>query len=148
MLRIITTLNFEHCFFCESTFPPNPLHCLAVMLENVCLECSDFVGQMRTHTFLYMSTTFQFLYFHSWIHWREGIFQTGICLAVPFPKKAPQWGAADAEIKVSSGENTELKCFPFKAWSRSVYSHTWDAYCQGFLPCLFLPFGSIHLHFF
>ena len=33
----------------------------------------------------------------------------------------PQWGAADAEIKVPSGENTELKRSPFKAWSRSVY---------------------------
>ena len=63
-------------------------------------------------------------------------------------KKAPQWGAADAEIKVPSGENTELKRSPFKAWSMSVYSHTCYAYCQGFLPCLFLPFRSIHLHFF
>ena len=60
----------------------------------------------------------------------------------------PQWGAADAEIKVPSGENTELKRSPFIAWSRSVYSHTCYAYCQGFLPCLFLPFQSIHLHFF
>ena len=59
----------------------------------------------------------------------------------------PQWGDADAEIKVPSGENTELKLFPFKAWSRSVYSHTCYAHCQTFLPCLFLPFRSIHLHF-
>ena len=60
----------------------------------------------------------------------------------------PQWGAADAEIKVPSGENTELKRSPFKAWSRSVYSHTYYAYCQGFRPSLFLPSRSIHLHFF
>ena len=60
----------------------------------------------------------------------------------------PQWGAADAEIKVPSGESTELKRSPFNAWSRSVYSHTCYGYCQGFLPCLFLPFWSIHLHFF
>ena len=60
----------------------------------------------------------------------------------------PQWGAADAEIKVPSGENIEFKCSPFKGWSRSVYSHTCYAYCQGFLPCLFLPFRSIHIHFF
>ena len=60
----------------------------------------------------------------------------------------PQWGAVDAEIKVPSGENTELKRSPFIAWSRSVYSHMCYAYCQGFLPCLFLPFKSIHLHFF
>ena len=29
--------------------------------------------------------------------------------------KTPQWGAADAEIKVPSGEYTELKRSPFKA---------------------------------
>ena len=57
-------------------------------------------------------------------------------------------GAADAEIKVPSSENTELKRSPFQAWSKSVYSHTYYAYCQGFLPCLFLHFRSIHLHFF
>ena len=61
---------------------------------------------------------------------------------------SPQWRAADAEIKVSSGENTELKGSPFKAWSSSAYSHTCYAYCQEFLPCSFLPFRSIHLHFF
>ena len=60
----------------------------------------------------------------------------------------PKWGAADAEIKVPSGENTERKRSPFEAWSRSVYSHTCYAYCQGFFPCLFLPFQFIHLHFF
>ena len=31
---------------------------------------------------------------------------------------AVQWGAADAEIKVPSDENTELKRSLFKAWSR------------------------------
>ena len=54
----------------------------------------------------------------------------------------------DAEIKVPSGENTELKRSPFKAWSKSVYSLTCYAYCKRFLPCLFRPFRSIHLHFF
>ena len=62
--------------------------------------------------------------------------------------EAPQRGAADAEIKSPSGENTELKRSPFKASSRSAYSHTCYAYCQRFLPCFFLPFRSIHLHFF
>ena len=57
--------------------------------------------------------------------------------------EAPQWGAADAEIKAPSGENTEFKCSPFEAWSRSVYSHTCYANCQGFLPRLFLPSRSI-----
>ena len=37
---------------------------------------------------------------------------------------------------------------PFEAWSGSVYGHTCYAYCQKVLPCLFLPFQSIHLHFF
>ena len=60
----------------------------------------------------------------------------------------PQWGAANAEMQVPSDENTGLKCSPFKAWSRSEYSHTCYAYCQGFFPFLFLYFRSIHLHFF
>ena len=51
---------------------------------------------------------------------------------------APQWGVADAELKRS----------PFKARSRSVYSHTCCAYCKGIVPCLFLPFRSILLHLF
>ena len=34
----------------------------------------------------------------------------------------PQWGAADAEIKVLSAENPEHMRSPFKAWSRSVSS--------------------------
>ena len=57
----------------------------------------------------------------------------------------PQWGAADAEIKVPSCENTELKRSPFKAWSKSVYSHTCYAYCQGFLSYFYTsgPFTCI-----
>ena len=49
--------------------------------------------------------------------------------------QAPQWGAADAEIKVPSDENTEFKGFLFKAWSRSAYCHACCAYCQGFILC-------------
>ena len=46
-----------------------------------------------------------------------------------------QLGAGDAEIKVPSDENTELKGSSFKTWSRSVYFHACYAYRQGFLPC-------------
>ena len=56
----------------------------------------------------------------------------------------PQWGAADAEIKVPSRENTELKRSPFKARNRSVYSHTWYAYCQGFLSFLLISTLPVH----
>ena len=59
----------------------------------------------------------------------------------------PQWGAPDAESKAPSGEKTEIKRSPFKACCRSVYSHTCYAYCQRFLPNLFLPYRCIHLHF-
>ena len=66
----------------------------------------------------------------------------------PTSSSAPQWGAVDAEIKVPSDENIELKGSPFRAWSRSVYSHSCYVYCQGFLSCLFLPIRTIHQHFF
>ena len=56
----------------------------------------------------------------------------------------PRWGAADAEVKAPSGENTELKRYPFKAWSRSAYSHTCYAYCQGFLSCLLISTLPVH----
>ena len=58
----------------------------------------------------------------------------------------PGGGAADAEIKVPAVENTELKGFPFKAWSRSVL------YMLRLLPgissLLISTFRFIHLHFF
>ena len=79
----------------------------------------------------------------SWVLWHINI----LVLVLYSFVSTPQWGAADAEIKVPSGENTALKCSPFGAWSRSVYSHTCYAYCQRFLSCLFLPFWSIHFHF-
>ena len=41
-------------------------------------------------------------------------------LANSYPSGPLQWGAADAEIKVPSGENTELKRSPFETCSRSV----------------------------
>ena len=77
--------------------------------------------------------------------WHVHIFSSLYSVGTQYPL---QWGAADAEIKVPSGENTELKHSPFKARSRSVYSHACYAYCQGFLPCLFLHFRSIQLLFF
>ena len=63
---------------------------------------------------------------------------------IPSSFFTPQWGAADAEIKVPSGENTELKPSPFEAWSRSVYSHTCYAYCQGFLSFLLISTLPAH----
>ena len=47
----------------------------------------------------------------------------------------PQWGAADAEIKVPSDENSEIKGSPFKAYSTSVYCHACYDCSQRFLPC-------------
>ena len=75
-----------------------------------------------------------FVYFLQ-LYCPNGIFSLGNSL---------QWGAADAEIKVSSGENAELKRSPFKAWSRSVYSYTCYAYCQGFLSFLLISTLPVH----
>ena len=56
----------------------------------------------------------------------------------------PQWGAADAEIKVPSGENAKLKRSPFIAWSRSAYSHTYATLTarKFFLAYFYLPVHS------
>ena len=58
-----------------------------------------------------------------------------IILGLHFLVQPLQWGAVDAEIKVPSDENTELKGSTIKAWSRSVYCHACYAYCKEFLPC-------------
>ena len=55
----------------------------------------------------------------------------------------PQWGTADAEIKIPSIDSSL-----FEGLSGSVYSPTCYAYCQGFLPCKVLLFRSIYLHLF
>ena len=73
---------------------------------------------------------------------------SGLCCDTAQTTKHPRsWEPRTQKLKVPSGENTELKRSPFKAWSRSIYIHTCYASFQGFLPCLFLPFRSIHLHF-
>ena len=68
------------------------------------------------------------------------VFNVSVCFHVHITEN-PRWGAVDAEIEVQYDETTELKGPPFKAWSRSVYCYACYAYCQGFLPCYFLPFG-------
>ena len=55
--------------------------------------------------------------------------------------KSPQWGAAGAEIKVPSDENTELKGSPFKTWGRSVYCHYAKLTARGFFLGNFYPSG-------
>ena len=108
-----------------------------------------FTGE---HNFFRPVAGFPMLYMCLWLNWvcsrDSGIvlrIRRGLACALTY---ALHWGAADAETEVQSCENTELKRSPFKDWSRSVYSHTCYAYCQEFLPRLFLPFQSIHMHFF
>ena len=71
---------------------------------------------------------------NSYVHLVFGKLFTCVCLARFVIFVFLQWRASDTDIIVSFGENTELKHSPFRAWSRSVYSHTCCAYCQGFLP--------------
>ena len=65
-----------------------------------------------------------------------------------FTSMKPQWGAADAEIKVPSGENRELKRSPFKTWSRSVYSHSYYLTARDFFLAYFYPTGPFTCVFF
>ena len=70
------------------------------------------------------------LKFHiSWSHTRSGVLRT-------------------QKLKTHLLRDQSSKVLPLKTCSRSVLSHACYAYCRGFLPCLFLPSRSVHLHFF
>ena len=66
---------------------------------------------------------------------------------MPLPLSSRAVGSCGRRNLKSQLVRRQLKHSPFKAWSRSVYSHTCYAYCQEFLPGLFLPFWSTHLYF-
>ena len=53
----------------------------------------------------------------------------------------PRWGAADAKFKVPSGENTELKHSPFKAWSRYYIAIHATLTARDFFLAYFYPSG-------
>ena len=53
----------------------------------------------------------------------------------------PQWGAADAEIKVPSGENTELKRSPFKVGVGQYIAIHATLTARGFFLAYFYPYG-------
>ena len=137
----------------------------------ICIPLSPCFRISWDHINLHLSLNARVVWHYRWFHNQVPSFFSvlhcplGLCelQACPFPDVVlpplllsalssssfpPQGGAADTELKVPSDQNTELKRSPFKPWSRSVYSHTCYAYCKGVLPGLFLPFRSIHLHFF
>ena len=61
---------------------------------------------------------------------------------------SPQWGAADAEIKVPSGENTELKVLPLKPGVGQYIAIHATLTARDFFLAYFYPPGPSHLHFF
>ena len=58
-----------------------------------------------------------------------------------FCSETPQWGAADAEIKVPFGENTELKRSTFEAWFRSYITTHATLTAKDFFLTNFYPSG-------
>ena len=67
-------------------------------------------------------------------------------LADFYPPGPPQWGAADAEIKVPSGGNTELKRSPVKPGvGQYIAIHAKFTARDFFLACFYLsgPFTCI-----
>ena len=59
------------------------------------------------------------------------------------PHKPPQWGAVDAEIKVPSGENTELKRSPLKPGSGQYIAIHATLTARDFFLAYFYPSGPI-----
>ena len=58
------------------------------------------------------------------------------------PRSGEPW---TQKLKSLLVRTQSLNVLPLKP---GVSSHTFYAYCQEFFPCLFLPFQSVHLHFF
>ena len=58
------------------------------------------------------------------------------------------WELRTQKIKFHLVRTQSLNVLPLKPTEGPVYSQTCYVQCQGFLPCLFLHFRSIHLHFF
>ena len=67
--------------------------------------------------------------------------------AMQLSDMSPQWGTADAEIKVPSGEITELKRSPLKTQSRSVAIHA-TLTARDFFLAYFYPSGPLTCIFF
>ena len=131
------TIRFWPCIVSAKTW--------LITSRGTCHKCFwSAVNEWNVDTVIYLWIILTFL---AWLHLLLTLLCPSLSLSLLRPDITPQWGAADADIKVPSGENTELKRSPFQAWNRSVYSHTCYAYRQGVRPCLFLPFQSIHLHF-
>ena len=97
---ILTARDFFLAYFYPSspfTFifhktSPDFFHLLAVATTGFCVESQNKIGHPACRRQRQMCI-------------RDSLF-------------SPQWGAADAEVKVPSGENTELKRSPFKVWGR------------------------------
>ena len=64
------------------------------------------------------------------------------------PDVNPQWGAADAEIKVPSGENTELNVLPFKPGVGQYIAIHATLTARDFFLAYFYPSGPFTRIFF
>ena len=117
----LTSCCFQSFRFCT-------LSCVSTAAFKYPIICAFSVSEISSYSFVIHPTSP--IAFSSWTL----ILLFFLLLLLP-SFEAPQWGTADAEIKVSSDENTELKDSPSKAWSRSVYCHSCYAYCRRFLPC-------------
>ena len=60
--------------------------------------------------------------------------------SLPYESTPPQWAAVNAEMKLPSGENTELNPFPFNPFpaSRMLYEVCGKACCHRMLNANFL----------
>ena len=104
-----SSLTSDVCSFCfQSLFKPDSLHLcrdFSNVFDNVCMhEGASYLSDVKC------------------------VFLTANDFLLP-----PPWGTAGAETENPSVGNPELKGSPFKACSRSEYSHACFTYCQGFL---------------
>ena len=113
---------------------------------NFCVRSSPLRGGcLSAWFFVYISVCYRLLSFFTLYRYTLVQFFHGTAAANSYSRIWVLW---TQKLKDPPVENPRLIGFPFKAWSRSEYSHEYLACCQGVLPVWILPSGSIHPHFF
>ena len=134
--------------------PPFPTALTSFSGYSVQVKSLDWLGRRRDMTDNSAEILFRWGYCEQFWHGQECplcdvLYYIKLCsLSLSLSLSLPAVGAADAEIKIPSFENTVLKGSSFKAWGRSAYSHNATLTARDFFHANFYPSGPFMCIFF